>query len=986
MRHKGQRDYTSRDAHAALIEAFLEHSPTGNINLLFLEGHPGVGKTTTIQTTLLEHPIFCEDGFMAMYFSPRIVINGDLHHKFAYKENGENTDICTLTCDSYINRSFQSSLKSLIEGTSDQTWTFSSKEAQLLRKLTYNKSGCVCCSGVDLKLDDSGQFRSGLPGRENNEKVLILHDKLYNLIKSETETRVHKTTRIDQHSHAIDLEQGDSYGVFRSIAIAQRELMRLNPKHSRFLITGSIQGLKPRSSIDGRAGTTIDAFDELFEYKVDQRSKLCTDISEDVKRERRALLKRMPTLLVMVDELTGDSAGSILVDALYSWIFRNFILPLEEDEAQFKVILVVADASLTNEHVMNAYFEPVRKRSASQPAQVLVSDAEHERELSISTFPVNVSSVFNIRRFKEHSRCGHVKTNAFPARSLNIEHKVVTHLRKRNYQIKADDQKALGLLHRGCEKARTKAYLAKAVYEALLRNHKQGVNQQILLFFQDKRGLDEIEEMLLKDADTPTFDEVLALECDGTLSHDITECGLWLTSDDIMIVNNTTMQNPALRQEITSDTTRQRVKVFLVTSTLSRGISLPKANTIIAHNQQFSIESGLAELNQVIFRCRGRYQEQGVTVNSDLFDKYLVLVSEHTEELLPPDPSEPIGNLNAVRLKKGHLSLVTHLSLVQSSVFTRIYGYSDLSQGNSNDLRRVSIVPVGPVGLSGVSQPYAEKFVNMVTDLERLAVNRHFKAATASTEKDMTAVLKKLVEKIAEIFANQTISGTFSVGEQDTGPVDDRIDQHYFERASKSKSLAQYDETDRIFDHDRAVKGGLIMMPLVDAMQVDFSLTRIHVQTLKQINVELYRLMKEVIRTNQRLNRDFGDLCSHILDFLNVFKRADLEDENASYIETVKTGHHYLVIPAAYPMLKRSKGVYSDAWPNTLLQQSAALSYGANAIKLIAPLVGVYDKKHARGYPFIIIESTQHPANWDMLLGDKALMATRELNIMSLVL
>lgn len=986
-RYQGARDYTSRDAHAALIEAFLERAPAGKINLLFLEGHPGVGKTTTIQNTLLEHPIFRSDGFMAMYFSPRIVINGDLHHKFAYQENGENTDICTLTCDSYINRSFQSSLKSLIEGTSDQTWTFTDAEAQLLRKLTYNKSSCVCCSGVDLKLDDSGQFKSGLPSRQNNEKVLILYDKLYNLIKSETETRVHKTTRIDQHSHAIDLEQGDSYGVFKSIAIAQRELMRLNPAHSRFLVTGSIQGLKPRTYPDGRAGTTIDAFDELFEYKVDSRSKLCTDISEDVKRERRALLKRMPTLLVMVDELTGDSAGSILVDALYSWIYRNFVLPLAEDETQFKVLLVVADASLTNEHVMNAYFEPVRKRLASQPAQVLVSDAEHESELSIATFPVNVSSAFNSRRFNEHSRCGHVKTNAFPARSLSIEHKVITHLRQRNHQIKADDNKTLGRLHRVCEKGRTKAYLAKAVYEALLRNHEQGVEQQILLFYQDKRGLDEIEEMLLKDADTSsTFDEVLGPECDDTLSRQITERGLWLTSDDIMIVNNTTMQNPALRQEITSEATRQRVKVFLVTSTLSRGISLPKANTIIAHNQQFSIESGLAELNQVIFRCRGRYQEKGRSVNSDLFEKYLVMVSEHTEELLPPDPSEPIGNLNAVRLKKGHLSLVTHLSLVQSSVLTRIYGYSDLSQGDPNDQRRVSIVPVGPVGLGGVSQPYAEKFVNMVNDLERLSVNRHFKAATASTEKDMTAVVKVLIEQITEIFSNQTISGSFGVGEQDTGPVDDRIDQHYFERASKSQSLVQYDASGRTFDHDRAVKGGLIMMPLVDVMQVDFSLSRLHVQTLKQINAVLYRLMKEVIRPSPRLNRDFGDLCSHILDFLSVFKRSDLEDENASYIETVRTGHHYLVVPAAYPMLKRSKEAYSEDWPITLFLQSAALSYGANPIKLIAPLVGVYDKQHERGYPFIIIESTQHPANWEMLLGDKALMSTRELNIMSLVL
>lgn len=70
--------------------------------------------------------------------------------------------------------------------------------------------------------------------------------------------------------------------------------------------------------------------------------------------ERQRFAERMPTIVVMVDELAGDGAGSPFVHAIAQWLKSEFIEPFDED-SPFKVMLVISDASLSNEIVLDRY-------------------------------------------------------------------------------------------------------------------------------------------------------------------------------------------------------------------------------------------------------------------------------------------------------------------------------------------------------------------------------------------------------------------------------------------------------------------------------------------------------------------------------------------------------------------------------------------------------------------------------------------------------
>jgi len=60
-------------------------------------------------------------------------------------------------------------------------------------------------------------------------------------------------------------------------------------------------------------------------------------------------------VIAMVDELAGDRAGALLVHELAQWLQQEFIDPFERIPSPFKLVLIVADASLSNEIVLNSY-------------------------------------------------------------------------------------------------------------------------------------------------------------------------------------------------------------------------------------------------------------------------------------------------------------------------------------------------------------------------------------------------------------------------------------------------------------------------------------------------------------------------------------------------------------------------------------------------------------------------------------------------------
>ena len=88
---------TLRSLHEAAVVAGLRAAPRGRITALGLEGHPGIGKTTSVMRVLER----LDEGFLFVYVSPRVVINNDVMDKIAQRE-GKPTGTLTLTTHSAL--------------------------------------------------------------------------------------------------------------------------------------------------------------------------------------------------------------------------------------------------------------------------------------------------------------------------------------------------------------------------------------------------------------------------------------------------------------------------------------------------------------------------------------------------------------------------------------------------------------------------------------------------------------------------------------------------------------------------------------------------------------------------------------------------------------------------------------------------------------------------------------------------------------------
>ncbi|MGK7927063.1 MAG: hypothetical protein AB4290_17770 [Spirulina sp.] len=86
-----------RSVHAATVEAGLTAAQKEQLNVIALEGNPGIGKTTAVVSFLKQQA----EGFLFLYASPRVVINRDVTHKLA-REDNKPTGILTLTTNAKL--------------------------------------------------------------------------------------------------------------------------------------------------------------------------------------------------------------------------------------------------------------------------------------------------------------------------------------------------------------------------------------------------------------------------------------------------------------------------------------------------------------------------------------------------------------------------------------------------------------------------------------------------------------------------------------------------------------------------------------------------------------------------------------------------------------------------------------------------------------------------------------------------------------------
>lgn len=589
-------EVTLRDLHAATIVAGLRSAPKGVVSIVALEGNPGIGKTTAVMRDLGAR----KDGYLFAYLSPRVVINREVTDKMA-RNDGELTGTLTLTTNAELIASTERWYKAQVE---------------LGRAPKRRVQAAVVVDGVpDLQTP-------------NGSTLFLTPEQEAEIESAHAGSRISKTT-LSEHE---DLVQERSLpGVLSTMAEATRELLEENPGVNRVVLTAALQGFRDK----GGGKTTLQALSKIF-----KNSKSETKAGLE---ERRRFARRHPTIFVMVDELAGDGAGAPFVNEVARWLQQEFVTCFEDhgEPSPFTVVLIVSDASLANDVVLDRYLNA----GGRTPDKVLISPSAGARPFRML---VNQVKVGGIRR-----PVLHVMTNSFPARTLDVTYKV----RLNPVSLEAKDG-VIPSPRKAIRESCGEMQLQSALTEILAALAKGAA--QVIYFQQDKQFLGDLRALLLKDG----------------------EHGL--VPGDIAILDSSVPG--AKRKQLVEPENRDRTRVFLMTSSGARGVSFPKTDWIIAHVPRFSPECALMEISQLVYRGRGQYvDEHGNRVSGDDVPRHLVmLIDDFQVTDAGPNPRQWL---------RQSMDLMTLLVMLRATLFTRMTGDSGLHQP-------IAFVPVGGTGLA----------------------------------------------------------------------------------------------------------------------------------------------------------------------------------------------------------------------------------------------------------------------------------------------
>ena len=377
---------TLRDAHAAAVRAAILNAKPG-LNVLALEGNPGIGKTTAMLQLLST----LSGGFVFFYFSPRLVINQEVTQQFV--KHG----IVTLRTDATI-----------IQHARD--WY-----RYLVAKDWYPPG-----LPIETAVIVGGAATMDKPPVAS---ILFVLDTWLEELETHAKTRSNRTYRLQQLTEntqrATDVKR---LGVFYTLGRAAHLWLQQHPDCQRLALTASIQAHRLTGSItQGTVQQLLDTF--AFDMPNTRNNRY----PERTRRELQQLAQRLPRWIVMIDEITGDGAGAALVRALHQVMRETLLKPFDDVQEPYPLTLslVASDASLVNEAVMARY---------------LTTDQAAER---IYVAPSSGREAFgvSVRELLGDPQALHVKNNSFPATTLRFEYRLALYPYERDQPQKTIDQR-----------------------------------------------------------------------------------------------------------------------------------------------------------------------------------------------------------------------------------------------------------------------------------------------------------------------------------------------------------------------------------------------------------------------------------------------------------------------------------------------------------------------------------------------------------------
>jgi len=872
---QGRPAISLRDMHAAAIVAGLKRSERGTLNVLALEGNPGIGKTTAIRNHLSQK----SGGYLFLYVSPRVVINRDVTESLA-RAGDQPTGILTLTTNAQII-------------ASAERWH--AKQVELGRAAKHKVSCAVVADGVrDLV-------------KPVNSPLLVLDPKDEEEIDAEHPAAKLRKDQLSEHEDLVKDRQ--LMGVLKGMALTAKELLQLNPDVTRMVLTAAIQGFREK----GDRTTTIEALSSLFVNPARKAAGL---------DERRLLAKKMPTIVVMVDELAGDGAGAPFVHAVADWLNNEFLACFEDagQDSPFTVTLVVSDASLGNEVVLERYLNA----GDSTPDKVLVSKSHGEQPFRLA--------VTNVRIARRKRKTLHVMTNSFPASELHIHYKVkMTALQLEESKRSPGEMQSPreAILYQAGEAMKRSA--ADEVLKALAADARQ-----VIYFAQDKKFLRALYTTLLEEAPQK----------------------LKLRSENVHILDSSV---PGWkRKELISPKTRDSTRVFLMTSSGARGVSFPLTDWIIASVPRFNIEAALMEIAQIIYRGRGRYKNSaGEDVPRDNVPRRLVMTVD--------DYIVSEGAMDKRQWLAQSIDLLTLLVMLRSTILTRITGDSDLRQ-------KIALVPVGAVGLDELISLMSQYVSQFMKEAEL------FKKDGKNSE-ELKGLCGRARANVDETFSLAKLHGVAKRGADGRTLVKNECMRNLVELVATpiTSLLVAADEGTSLPVHV-SFSGPVVVENWAGFEKQEVFAFEGH---STQSNRATHALMGQLKDIEE--NRNFPPALRVSAANLRKLLQREKHDAANEFrtLKELKSPNTWVAVPAGYYQFMFSETT-EDGKPFRLDDQplwQEALGRTLNAYSAVMPPLPKYES-----FPWAASVGEMSPLKLDLVFDDRYFMASNELNLLNTLL
>lgn len=598
-----------RDVHGAAVKAALRAAKPRTLQVLALEGNPGIGKTTAVRNWLSD----LEEGWLFVYLSPRVLINSDVTRDMAAVQPSE---VLTLTTNA-----------TLISGAAE--WYARQPGRDPRRK-------------VEAAVRFEGTPPVAFPEASG---TIALSAEEADTVEADFGSSGARTRDLDIRTR--EAMAGHNPGVLGTLAGYAREVLDANLGLRRLVLAAAIQGYRRT-----RRGTTIAALDNLFRWPPD---------TPRGAREREVFARRFPRVVVMVDEIAGDPAGAPLVHDLAAWMRRQFVDPFGGPSGP-RPSLVIADASLGNDLVLTRYLQS----GGEAPERVLISPGRPGIPFRMKATRLAIGGPL-----APPEPVLHVMTDSFPASRLSIEYGVSLD----RIEMPLTDGELPDRPFRVIEETMGERRRARACRE-IMRAIDDGA-RQVIFFAQHKS--------FLREACTLLTDSARGLCSDGTRLRD----------DDVAVIDSSVPERR--RRYLIRPEVRDQLRVVLMTSSGARGINFPLATHIVAAVPRFSIESGLMEIVQLVYRGRGR---DALGQACDGLDRRITLI---LEDFVLADPHEVRAEIEyRRRWLRQATDVVTFLLLLRGCVLTRVGGDAGIPG------RRLAVVPVGRIGVEHLERSMSE--------------------------------------------------------------------------------------------------------------------------------------------------------------------------------------------------------------------------------------------------------------------------------------